>query len=778
MPLSTRAVIQAGRRISLGTRLVGLVLGVVALLLLASALAVQLGTRTLVNEIADADLETAERVWVRFYDLRGRRLLSAVAVLAEDFGFREAVAADDASTGLSALLNHAGRVDADLAVLLTPSGEPTVLVPNIEPRELRPALDALLAQPGAERGVIGTVIVDGMALQLALVPVRAPGLVAWAGFGFAISDEVLRDYSGLTGVDLRLLADGGGVELASSREAEDPGSDPVGTHRIERADSLELVGGEELLLRYELDESRITEPLERLRRRILLLSLAMAVPAALLALLAASGISRPLQRLTVLVGRIAAGDYGSRVEVRGQDEVGRLAQGVAAMQEAIQSREARIEQQALTDGLTGLANRASALRVLAEIGSAGRTSARRLALLDIRHFSEVNDAFGHEVGDRLLGLVAARLRELCPECLIARLGANEFMLLSAGDIDDPAELQALNWLSVLQAPYEVSAASLRLEFCAAWAEYPSQSSNGLEMLRRAQLALADAKREGLTFCGYRQGSEDRHLRQLRLMADLRQAAERKELHLVFQPKVDLRSGRVVHAEALLRWRHPELGPIGPDEFVPLAERSGLVSGLTRFVLTASLESCLEWQRAGLDLAVAVNLSALDLGDAELAPRVEAMLTDCGLASTRLILEVTESAIVRDVARAIEQLERLRALGVRVAVDDFGTGQSSLAQLQRLPTDELKIDKSFVLGLTAGGADAEIVRLAVELGHRLGLQVIAEGVETVAGLAVLRSLGCDIGQGYLFSRPLSSASLIEWTRSFDFNSLALPECPLP
>lgn len=773
MPLSARAVVQAGRRISLGTRLVGLVLGVVALLLLASSLAVQLGTRSLVREIADADLETGQRVWARFYELRGRRLLSAVSVLAEDFGFREAVAAQDASTRLSALLNHAGRVDADLALLLTPSGEPTVLVPDIDPRSLRPALDALLSQPDAKSGVIGTVLVDGMALQLALVPVKAPELVAWAGFGFAVSDDVLRDYTGLTGIDLRLLSDTDESELAASRPLVVADSE-----RIERIDRLDLVGGVGLSLRFELDESRITEPLERLRGRILLLSLAMALPAALLALLAARGISRPLQRLTDLVARIASGDYGSRVEVRGHDEVGRLAQGVAAMQAAIQVREARIEEQALSDSLTGLANRASALRVLAEIGHSGKCDARRLALVDIRRFSEVNDSLGPEVGDRLLVQVATRLRDLCPECLVARLGANEFMLLSAAHADQPAELQALGWLSALQAPYEISAANVRLEFCAAWAEYPSQAGNGVELLRRAQLALADAKRESLAICGYRPGSEDRHLRQLRLMADLRQAAERSELHLAFQPKVDLRSGCVVHAEALLRWRHPQLGPIGPDEFVPLAERSGLVSGLTRFVLKASLESCREWQQAGLDLSVAVNLSALDLGDPGLAPRIEAMLGDAGLASTRLILEVTESAIVRDVARAIEQLQRLRSLGVRVAVDDFGTGQSSLAQLQRLPTDELKIDKSFVLGLTAGSADAEIVRIAVELGHSLGLQVIAEGVETAAGLAVLRSVGCDIGQGYLFSRPLTSAALIDWVRRFDFSSLAISECPPP
>jgi diguanylate cyclase (GGDEF)-like protein len=756
-----REALRAGRAVGVGARLVGLVLGVVALLLLASATAVQVGTGALVREIAESDLDTAERVWTRFYELRGRRLLTAVSVLSEDFGFREAVSGADRATAVSALLNHAGRVDADLALLLTPTGEPSELVPAIEAGALRPALDALLADADPQRGVIGTVAVDGRAMQLALVPVRAPGLVAWAGFGFALGDRVLQDYAELTGVELRVVEGERGDELARSRAA----AGTVSERSVRRAWQRQA-GGDGLMLEFRLDEARITEPLERLRRRILLLSLAMALPAALLALMAARGISRPLQRLTDLVGRIAAGDYGTRVQVRGEDEVGRLAAGVAAMQEAIQSREARIEQQSLTDGLTGLANRASAMRVLAEIGATGRTAARRLLLMDIRRFSEINDSLGPEVGDRLLASVAERLRDGCPERLVARLGANEFMLLGGAVSERSAEEQTSDCLDLLKAPFEIGAASVRLEFCAAWAEYPQQAGNGVELLRRAQLALADAKREDLAMCGYRAGSEDRHLRQLRLMADLQGAVERCELHLVFQPKVELRYGRVVHAEALLRWRHAELGPIGPDEFVPLAERSGIITRLTRFVLGASLDCVREWRREGLEITVAVNLSALDLGDPGLAPQVEAMLLQRSLESSRLILEVTESAIVRDLGRANEQLQRLRALGVRVAVDDFGTGQSSLAQLQRLPFDELKIDKSFVLDLKPGGADAEIVRIAVELGHSLGLNVVAEGVETVRGLGVLRAVGCDIGQGYLFSKPLDSEGLAAWVRAFD------------
>ena len=772
-----------GSRVGLRARLLLLVLSVVVLLQLGSALAVQLGTAGFVRLRAGAELETAERVWQRFYELRARRLLSAVSVLAEDFGFREAVASGDSGTGLSALLNHAGRVDADLALLLGPDGEPLLAVPEVETDRLAESTRALLAASGGQPG-LALVELQGVVFQLALVPVRAPERIGWAGFGFALSDAVLADYQQLVGVGAQVFDEGGQRLLAASDaapafspavlQAGRTGEPQIVGDAVLRRLALPSVDGSELPLVLHIEYAQVAQPLVELRRRILLSSLLVALPALLLALWAARGITRPLAQLVAAVSRIARGDYEGRLEVGGRDEVGRLASAVASMQSAIRERESRIEAQSRTDALTGLANRGRALQVLESIAAERGSPPRRLVLLDVRRFAEINDSFGQTVGDQVLAELGRRLQALASGSVLARLGADQFMLLEAATAKEDPQPRLLEWLQQLAQPCRVGEADLRLELWAGWASFPDDAAGGAELLRRAQLALSDAKREGLGLCRYRPGREDRHLRQLRLMADLRVAEARGDLTLVYQPKVALVDGRLCHVEALLRWRHPELGPVGPDEFVPLAERAGLVQALTRFVLAEALRQCAAWESQGIVVDVAVNLSALDLAEHDLVTRVAGLLEATGLPGHRLILEVTESAVVRDVELAIRQLSELRVLGVRIAVDDFGTGQSSLAQLQRLPCDELKIDKSFVLDLAEGSAGAEIVRITVELGHRLGLRVVAEGVESMDGLAVLRSMQCDYGQGYLFSRPLPPLELPAWRQRFAFASLIVSE----
>lgn len=759
---------------SLRARLIALVLLAVLLLLAASALAVQFGTRAVVDRVAGTELETASRVWDRFLELRGRRLLSAVSVLAEDFGFREAVASGDRATGVSALLNHAARVEADFALLLTPSGEPIAALPELDTRALQPALAALIGSSNAEQGVVGLVEVEGIAVQLAIVPVRAPQRVAWAAFGFAISPGVLTDFRELTGADLSILAAERGVLLASSLAASEQGQlfeslttpDAPGQDAVIRISRMQSADGSVFEKVLQFERERFEAPMRKLRTSILELSLLMALPAVLAALWAARGIGQPLQELTEAVGRIAAGNYAGAIPRAGGEELTRLASAVDAMQLQIRARESRIQQQAVEDGLTGLPNRPAALAMLD--GLAGATSKRpwRLLLIDIRRFAQINDSLGAEAGDALLKAVAERLRSAFPEAGLARLGANEFLLLEQCSERLPAMGWALEVLARLGSAYAIGSAPVRVEFTAGLACLPEDADTGRNLLRRARLALVDAKQEGLPVCAYRPGREDRHLRQLRLMSDLRVAGERGELFLVFQPKIDLRSGRVVHAEALLRWRHPELGMVFPDEFIPISERAGVVGTLTRFALAEAVRVCSTWRAQGVELAVAVNLSALDLADPGLAAHIEGELARQGFATSDLIVEVTESAVVTDLPTAIEQLQRLRSAGVRVAIDDFGTGQSSLAQLQHLPADELKIDKSFVLTLQAGSAEAELVRIAVELGHRFGMQVIAEGIETHEGLAVLRELGCDLGQGYLFSRPMPGKDMPDWCRRFD------------
>jgi EAL domain-containing protein (putative c-di-GMP-specific phosphodiesterase class I) len=255
--------------------------------------------------------------------------------------------------------------------------------------------------------------------------------------------------------------------------------------------------------------------------------------------------------------------------------------------------------------------------------------------------------------------------------------------------------------------------------------------------------------------------DEQHLRQLAIVGELREAIEGGQFALHYQPKVDVDTRQVRHAEALLRWTHPVLGRIGPDEFIPLAERAGLIGVLTRWVVDRAFADMAAWRALGMDVGVAINLSAIDLADPELPAVVLERLRYHGVPPTQVIVEVTESAVLADLDRAIASLNLLRADGLRVSVDEFGTGQSSLGQLKHLPVDELKIDKSFVLQLAPGSEDERIVQSIVQLGHALGLKVVAEGVESETGLDVLERLRCDVAQGYHFSRPLPVEALTAW-----------------
>jgi EAL domain-containing protein (putative c-di-GMP-specific phosphodiesterase class I) len=281
-------------------------------------------------------------------------------------------------------------------------------------------------------------------------------------------------------------------------------------------------------------------------------------------------------------------------------------------------------------------------------------------------------------------------------------------------------------------------------------------------MKRADIAMYDAKKNHSGFAMYEAGRDEHSLRRLTLMMELRQAIARDELELYFQPKVDVISERVVHVEALVRWKHAVHGVMRPDEFIPLAEQAGNIGLITKWVVRKAIAQCAVWQRAGLELAVAVNLSALDLLDSELPTLISGLLSEVGLAPSKLVLEITESAVMKDAAYALKVLRDLKQRGVSLAIDDFGTGYSSLAHLKRLPVDELKIDKSFVQNLTESATDdLVIVRSTIELGHNMGLIVIAEGVETPESWAILKRLGCDMAQGYYMSPPLPAAKLGEW-----------------
>jgi diguanylate cyclase (GGDEF)-like protein/PAS domain S-box-containing protein len=434
--------------------------------------------------------------------------------------------------------------------------------------------------------------------------------------------------------------------------------------------------------------------------------------------------------------------------------------------------EAELIQQALHDSLTGLPNRVLLHDRLEQAVLRAKREGFSVALLilDLDRFKEINDTFGHDVGDRLLQAIVPRLQDvlqngdtaswLMPGSL-ARLGADEFAII-VGHIDE-ASVTALaeDLLASLRESFVVDEIPLVTEATIGIVLFPRHGRDSNGLLQRADVALNLAKvgRTGYAFYDSALDvySPERHA----LIRDLRDALETSGLLLHFQPEVTCRTGRTVRVEALARWRHPRQGMIPPADFIPMAERTGLIAPLTLWVLRRALEECKDWRAAGRDVGVAVNLSAQSLADPHLVDTVASVAEAVGADPTWLDVEITESAIMADVAQSMHILQGLQALGVRISVDDFGTGYSSLTYLRKLPVHCVKIDRSFVVEMSVNREDAIIVRSVIDLAHNLGLEVVAEGVEDQTAYDMLLSMGCEVAQGYFLSRPLASQGIQEW-----------------
>ena len=435
----------------------------------------------------------------------------------------------------------------------------------------------------------------------------------------------------------------------------------------------------------------------------------------------------------------------------------------------------KLARMASTDELTGLPNREAFLTQLElEIAAAELTGEPfAVMLMDLDRFKEVNDTLGHHYGDVLLTELAPRLhRSIDAAGLVARLGGDEFAILPGRRTDDPEALGgiALALLACLQQPLIVDELSLEVGGSVGIARFPIDGDDAHTLLRRADVAMYAAKKSQSAYQLYAPEHDHHSRRRLNVLSGVRHALESDELVVHYQPKVDLGDLRVQGAEALVRWRHPELGLLLPGAFIDAVEQTGLIGPLTRHVLESAIAQCATWRHTGHDMSVAVNLSVRNLLDWDLPDEIERMLLKHGLPSEALVLEITESMIMSDPGRALATVTRLSALGVGLSVDDFGTGYSSLANLKRLPIQELKIDRSFVSPMLVDESDLIIVRSTINLGHDLGLTVIAEGVEDEATLRRLALLGCDLAQGFHLSRPLPGDEFIDWMTCWEAPSV--------
>jgi len=439
---------------------------------------------------------------------------------------------------------------------------------------------------------------------------------------------------------------------------------------------------------------------------------------------------------------------------------------VAAVRTVLVTRDVRSlvvhRRQALTDDLTGLPNRralAQHLELLTRDGGAGgRTAA--LLIADLDGFKELNDALGHAAGDALLVEVGRRLAQVRGAWAL-RLGGDEFAALVEAP-HDPAEV-ARRMLDALSRPVTIEEVSVAVAASIGIARFPEDATTSGELLRRADVAMYDAKRRRTGVARYAPQRDGYTRTRLTLAADLQRAVgdpAAAGLWVAFQPQVRMDTREIVGAEALVRWNHPEHGPVSPAELLPLAERTGTLSRLTDWVVDEAVAAAAAWHAAGHRARVSVNVSALTLIDAGLPERIMATLDRHRVAPDVLVVEVTEDAVMSDPQRCCEVLDRLAARGVGISVDDFGTGHSSLAQLRRIGAGELKIDRSFVVGMTGDRFDHEVVAAVAGLGRRLGMRLVAEGVENDEAFAALAEIGCDLAQGYGIARPMDRAALSE------------------
>jgi diguanylate cyclase (GGDEF)-like protein/PAS domain S-box-containing protein len=432
-------------------------------------------------------------------------------------------------------------------------------------------------------------------------------------------------------------------------------------------------------------------------------------------------------------------------------------------------RQAEINEfQALHDPLTGLPNR---ILFSERIGHAILQAQRQkkklaVALIDLDRFKEINDSLGHTAGDHLLISVGKQMGgALRASDTVARLGGDEFGLVLPELIDADSLMPVLERIQEsLEEPIQVQSLPIGIEASMGIAIYPDHGDDAQTLIQRADIAMYEAKRDGLSHVFYDDSTHDHDVTSLTLVAELRRAISERELVLYYQPKAALESGVVTSVEALVRWLHPERGVVMPDSFIPLAQETSLIGPLTLYVIEEALRQVRSWREQGIELSIAVNLSTRNLLDRSFPNQVQELLSRWDVKPEDLELEVTESSMLANPTRAKAVLNELSELGIRLSIDDFGTGYSSLAYLRELPVDEIKIDRSFVIAMGDEAGDAVIVRSTVDLGRNLGLEVVAEGVETIEHWEKLRELGCTTAQGYFLSRPVPADELRDWLRA--------------
>jgi diguanylate cyclase (GGDEF)-like protein len=774
-------------RWGLSSRIVALSLLLLLLVQAAVFSVVRISVEQSARRQVAQELQVGERVWRRLLDQNAQQLRQGASVLAADFGFRAAVSSGDLATIASALENNGARIGATITALVDTSMALRAVGETGDANTLTPVLGELVGPLSRDAQGSQVAVVDGVPHQFVMVPMKAPVLVGYVLMGFPLNQKLVDDMRAISDMHLALIADGAdakgrivattlppeAVQELQQRKGdvvELPDHGDVLIARNVRLDTGAAVGGVRTLLLRSLND--VVAPFHQAQVALAWITALGVVLFGIGSVFVARRVTTPLRALVGATRRLGLGQYDVPMEhMDRRDEIGGLAKAFDQMRVDIGAQQVEIRKLAYWDRLTGLPNRARFREALQqEIDSQGAVAelgrgSLAVVMLDIDRFKHVNDVLGYSFGDLLLDAVAKRLtqQDLRAGDMVARLGGDEFAVLLTQSDAASALAVARRIAKSFELPLAFDDQTVDLSAGIGVACWPLHADDADTLLSRAEVAMYAAKSKTTGIQLYDPALDSSSAQTLSLLTELRHAIDHDELRLFLQPKIRLVDNAVVAAEALVRWQHPVRGLVPPLEFIPFAEQTGFVRQLTLWVFDRAAALCGQLRAQGLSLRLSVNLSTRDMLDVDLPARLEQILQRHDAPAEAFCLEITESAIMDEPQRALATLNTLSKRGFALSIDDFGTGYSSLAYLKRLPVDELKIDKSFVMNMQDDEDDAKIVRSTIDLAHNLGLSVVAEGVENGLILDKLRDLACDEAQGYHMAKPMAADAFADWCR---------------